>query len=62
MVEYQVGEDQTSRGLRTSYSPRVKVKAKAMVKVKVKVKVKVVVLVTQIRFPENLAKIRRTGA
>ena len=49
------GEDQTSRGLRTRYSPKVKVKVKVVVKVKFKAKVKVmdVVLVTQLKFPEN---------
>ena len=43
-----------------------KVKVKVMVKVKVKVKVNVKVMVmvvdTQIRFPENLVKIRQAGA
>ena len=40
----------------------VKVKAKVNVKVKVKVEVEVMVLGTQIRFPENLVKIRQAEA
>ena len=50
-------------GFITSYFPEFKVKVKVMVMVKVKVNVEVMVLVlgTQIRFSENLVKIRHTG-
>ena len=37
-------------------------KVKVKVKIKIKVKVMVMVLGTQIRFPENLVRIRQAGA
>ena len=45
-------------GLHNKLFPKVKV----IIKVKVKVMVRVMVPGTQIRFPENLVKIRQAGA